>query len=345
MCALRSRCMTPASPRWRAGVLVYLSLMAHAAYAPAEPGLVRPVRQASALSGPGREPTLPKGAASASKSAMGARLTDAAIAASAATAATSVSAAPSSSDRAVPPQGCPESMARVGKFCIDRHEAHLVVTSADGSERAHPHYLRPPASGRWRAESTKGIYPQAYLSRNDAQRACAAAGKRLCSWLEWKRACQGPKWIDYPNPDADDPGACNVGKHHLLSELFPKVKAGRWDFFEHFNNPKLNQEPGYLARTGDHERCATADGVYDMVGNLHEWVADGVSTKFMQHYQSERIRRHDQPWRLGNAIFMGGFFSTQTEHGHGCHFTTIAHAAKYHDYSIGFRCCSDARKD
>jgi formylglycine-generating enzyme required for sulfatase activity len=124
--------------------------------------------------------------------------------------------------------------------------------------------------------------------------------------------------------------------------MFGDDKAGRWDFFKHFNSPKLNQEPGFLAKSGEYEGCGTPDGVYDLVGNLHEWVSTSVSTKFMQQYRRDPIRRHGQPWHLGNAIFMGGFFSTTTELGHGCHFTTIAHGPKYHDYSTGFRCCRDA---
>jgi hydroxymethylpyrimidine/phosphomethylpyrimidine kinase len=39
---------------------------------------------------------------------------------------------------------------------------------------------------------------------------------------------------------------------------------------------------------------------------------------------------------------MGGFFSTKSEHGDGCTFTTAAHDVRYHDYSTGFRCCRDA---
>jgi hypothetical protein len=46
--------------------------------------------------------------------------------------------------------------------------------------------------------------------------------------------------------------------------------------------------------------------------------------------------------RTGNAIFLGGFFSTTSEHGPGCEFVTIGHEASYHDYSTGFRCCRGA---
>jgi len=44
----------------------------------------------------------------------------------------------------------------------------------------------------------------------------------------------------------------------------------------------------------------------------------------------------------GHGIFMGGFFSTKSQHGAGCRFITIGHDPTYHDYSTGFRCCLGA---
>ena len=76
-----------------------------------------------------------------------------------------------------------------------------------------------------------------------------------------------------------------------------------------------------------------------MIGNLHEWVSDTITDDFVTALEAEGVERRKQPWREGNGVFMGGFFSTGSEHGPGCKFTTIAHEPTYHDYSIGFRCC------
>src|SRR5262249_10539064 len=38
-----------------------------------------------------------------------------------------------------PEPPCPEEMARIGRFCVDRWEAHLMVPGADGSLVPHPH--------------------------------------------------------------------------------------------------------------------------------------------------------------------------------------------------------------
>ena len=79
-----------------------------------------------------------------------------------------------------------------------------------------------------------------------------------------------------------------------------------------------------------------------MVGNLHEWVKDTVTDELVEQMEAESVERRKQPWRSGNGVFLGGFFSTSAEHGPGCTFTTIAHEPAYHDYSIGFRCCKAA---
>lgn len=84
-----------------------------------------------------------------------------------------------------------------------------------------------------------------------------------------------------------------------------------------------DDQPMTVAPGGSFDRCVSAFGVYDLHGNLHEWVADATAT--------------------GNGIFKGGFFVDAKLNGAGCLYATTAHARSYHDYSTGFRCCADAR--
>ncbi len=241
------------------------------------------------------------------------------------------------------PPPCPPGMVHIGRYCIDRFEAHLVVPAGDGTFRRHPYFERPPDGVAFEARSEEGAYPQAYISRKESEAACERAGKRLCSWLEWRRACQGPGWRRYPYAGGKRRGACNQAKKHLLHELFGKEGDVRtWEYDKHFNSPKLSQEPGYLSKGGEHADCVSADGVYDMVGNLHEWVSSMVTEEFVERMEEEDVPRIDQPWRVGNGMFLGGFYSTDGQHGPGCFYTTIAHEPRYHDYSTGFRCCADA---
>jgi sulfatase-modifying factor enzyme 1 len=235
---------------------------------------------------------------------------------------------------------CRDGMVLVERTCVDRYEAHLLETAADGSLSVHPPEQQPEKK-RYVAASSAGSKPQAYICQVDAAAACENAGKRLCSLKEWYRACTGSKPGNlYPYGAKYQAGRCNVGKPHLLSMLHGD-NVNNWSYRD-FNDPKLALTPGFLALTGEYADCESNEGVHDMVGNLHEWVADRVDAtlKFKLPVKAviqRRVGRH-----AGNGIFMGGFFSTMNQHGEGCTFATAAHDPHYHDYSTGFRCCEDA---
>jgi len=214
---------------------------------------------------------------------------------------------------------CPAGMVeipQVGKdrsFCIDRWEASLVEVGSAGEAPFSP--FVPVDGHRVRAVSTPNVLPQGYISAVQAADACKASGKRLCSLGEWRRACRGPERRAYGYGDRREPGRCNDRGKNPVITLYGR---GRWNWTT-MNRPELNQLDGTLARTGAHEGCTNGYGVYDMVGNLHEWVADRDGT------------------------FSGGYYQdvASVGHGEGCGYVTTAHEARYHDYSTGFRCCAD----
>ena len=211
---------------------------------------------------------------------------------------------------------CPRSMVEIeGRFCIDRYEATLMDVLPNGEERAHSPFTPVEDVARVRAVSSPNVFPQGYISAVEAQRACTASGKRLCRVQEWSKACRGPDTKSWGYGDRREPGRCNdQGKNPVLS-LYGR---GRWTW-KTMNQPDLNQQDNTLSRTGEHARCTNGYGVYDMVGNLHEWVADPGGT------------------------FYGGYYQdvSSVGHGEGCGYLTTAHEARYHDYSTGFRCCAD----
>jgi len=243
---------------------------------------------------------------------------------------------------AAPGARCPSDMADLGLYCVDRWEAHLAEQTADGSLRPHPPEERPDPARRWIAVSAPAVLPQAYVSRDEAARACEAAGKRLCTRAEWRRACRRGGVDAFPYGPREVEGACNTGKPYLLASMFPE-RGFHYRYEEEFNSPKLALEPGFLEQTGARPRCVSELGVHDMVGNLHEWVSDTVGSALLAELEGDGIRRQWQPSALGNGVFMGGFHGTKNQHGPGCHFVTVAHDVGYHDYSTGFRCCRAAR--
>lgn len=236
---------------------------------------------------------------------------------------------------------CPAEMAHLGRFCVDRWEASLAELAADGTERAHPHSERPVAGVRYAARSHPGVLPQGYVNQLEAAAACEAAGKRLCTLREWYRACAGPQGTVYPYGPSLERGACNSGKAHLLGQLFGRDPRA-WSYDAHFNSPRLLREPGFLAPTGEYERCVSVEGIHDLVGNLHEWVSDRVDHELPRKIPLNAEIQRKIPKNFAHGIFMGGFFSTTSEHGRGCLFLTPGHEPEYHDYSTGFRCCRDA---
>jgi len=237
------------------------------------------------------------------------------------------------------PSYCPPEMAFTAGTCMDRYEARLLERGEDGSLTPFSPVARPK-QGTFVAESRAGVRPQAYISQVEAASACQNAGKRLCSVTEWYRACRGEQNTLYPYGPKYVRGRCNVGKPHLLSILHGSNPLA-WSYETAFNDPELDRRPGFLAETGEYSGCVTSAGAFDLVGNLHEWVADRVDASMAQKMPLRPGIRARLGKNHGKGVFMGGFFSTTDEHGNGCEFVTMAHEPRYHDYSTGFRCCKD----
>lgn len=144
-------------------------------------------------------------------------------------------------------------------------------------------------------------------SWSDANAACAAAGKRLCSQGEWLAACQGA--------DAtDDDGDGSVFGDFIEGRLYPYGQYHReamcWD--------SGDQDAGGPRASGTMPGCRTPSGIYDQAGNLQEWV--GV-----------------QP---SEALLAGGawFYGDQAN----CGASYDNFGPDYSNRATGFRCCADA---
>ena len=109
----------------------------------------------------------------------------------------------------------------------------------------------------------KGALPQLVDSWFHAAQLCAAQGKRLCSKTEWANACRGEK--DPRFASSDDPFAlieqpfgrrfCNT----TGSEDAPVATLS--------SDPVLNRAP-----SGSYPNCEGGTEVYDLTGNVREWV-------------------------------------------------------------------------
>jgi formylglycine-generating enzyme required for sulfatase activity len=144
--------------------------------------------------------------------------------------------------------GPKDEMVRVGPICVDKYEAS--VWSEPGGHgvqypQSDPRYPATfPVNGNWTeplyAASVKGVAPAVFITWFQAQQACALAGKRLLTNAEWQMAAAG---TPDPGVNGDGINTCNTNT------------------------------PGPLP-TGSSVNCVSKWGVYDMVGNVGEWVAD-----------------------------------------------------------------------
>jgi formylglycine-generating enzyme required for sulfatase activity len=213
-----------------------------------------------------------------------------------------------------------------GRMCVDRYEGALRLIEPDGGEAVWPYNTPVDAvdASAIRAVVAHGEKPQGYISYVQAEAACKASGKRLCTRDEWTAACRGRPEHDYVYPYGNtyDPTACNEGRPSPIMTLFgpsPTYSSAE------LNDPRCDALDGGLAKGGEHPLCVSPYGAFDMHGNIHEWVDDPSNVN------------------PGNGSFMGGYFVDAKVNGPGCTYRTTAHQKTYHDYSTGFRCCADPR--
>jgi formylglycine-generating enzyme required for sulfatase activity len=189
-------------------------------------------------------------------------------------------------------KGCPSGMVRVHDTCVDRFEA----------------------------PNRKGAKPLAMQSANDAQAWCSAHGKRLCTEDEWISACESDEHRAYPYGAERVDGRCNDDKPWKQVD---EATLNKWPAAE----AQAHAKDLYQATSsGSRRKCVSADGVYDMTGNLEEWVV--------------RTREHanDWPFILAGCYWSGCYGGGKPT----CHSTNNAHGPEFRFYETGFRCCKDA---
>jgi serine/threonine protein kinase/formylglycine-generating enzyme required for sulfatase activity len=92
-----------------------------------------------------------------------------------------------------------------------------------------------------------GALPTVNVSWEEAERACAKAGKRLCTEEEWEKACKGPGNARFPYGNAFEASVCNT-------------------------DDTEGQGLG-LAESGRFTRCRSGYNVADLSGNVAEWTS------------------------------------------------------------------------
>lgn len=98
-----------------------------------------------------------------------------------------------------------------------------------------------------------GEYPVTNVTWYEAKALCESVGKRLCTDTEWVMACRGPQGLRFPYGPVYDGTKCNSE-----SRVDAPMRIG--------DTPKT---------------CVSGYGVYDLNGNVWEWVGTTVEEGVM----------------------------------------------------------------
>jgi formylglycine-generating enzyme required for sulfatase activity len=171
---------------------------------------------------------------------------------------------------------CPEGMILVeGDYCPVL--GHVCLKELDGEVERCAQYAAPPICegsvqkkrfciDRFEYPNLEGVRPAVMVSWHEAQDACEAEGKRLCTGSEWTLACEGSERVPYPYGYTRDASACNIDRPHADVDVAalenPRMVASEV--------ARLDQR----VPSGQMTRCKSSYGVQDMTGNVDEWVVN-----------------------------------------------------------------------
>lgn len=184
-------------------------------------------------------------------------------------------------------QPCPDDMVFIpeGHFCIDTYEA----------------------------PNQKGAYPLYAQTAYQGEVYCQQQNKQLCTNSRWMQACMGPNHKTYPYGNVYHRGTCNDDKVGWTPVPWLTMGTPAWNKWcqAHYKG-----EP-----SGSHNTCMSDYGVFDLTGNVAEWVRE---PKVQYRYV------------VKGGYWYGVLVGTPT-----CGFSNIGHSPLFNSYEFGFRCCKD----
>jgi len=230
---------------------------------------------------------------------------------------------------------CPENMTLVTQalvpFCVDMYEASVgdscTYTEPTSVEQTELNLVDNDCV----PVSEPNMLPWRFVTQQQAQRACSRADKRLLTAGEWYKAALG-------TPD-------------------PK---GGW--LEDHCNVARNRADG-ADGTGAGIRCVSDAGVYDMVGNVWEWVEETVhegnwdgrllpqggfvsgadidGIAYETSSAQQELFNQDRFWSdstIHAGVMRGGYFASNG--GAGVFATYAASPPTFSGDAVGFRCAT-----
>jgi len=199
---------------------------------------------------------------------------------------------------------------RVASFHLDQHEVtnaqYLVFCEATG--RKLPIFWELE---RFRSGPNFPDHPVVGVSNGDAKAYAKWIGRRLPTEAEWEFAARGGL----------------AGKKYDTGDDLPDSSA----------NTKSAKLGGPVAVASFRPN---AYGLYDMVGNVREWVSDYYSDSYFAESPEDNPTGPEKGTQ--RVIKGGGWFS-----GTGCNRVHVrnALAGSWGDFNVGFRCARDVERN
>lgn len=167
--------------------------------------------------------------------------------------------APSTEEAALPAADplsetlCPPGMAWI-------RGDHCAASGQDGRCRVP---LRPVAvcMDEFEYPNQVGVHPAVMLDVPSAKRLCAAEGKRMCLDAEWTFACRSTRQA----------AACNAGRTEKVVRVQHLQQSDRV-------SEELAAQDG--RRRSDVSACVSDSRVFDLLGNVQEWVQSEHQTAY-----------------------------------------------------------------
>jgi hypothetical protein len=234
----------------------------------------------------------------------------------------------SSTPREEPAPACPAGMVEVeGEYCPAAEQLCRRMVDPKHPERDRceefspnvrclgPTVHRHLCIDRYEWPNQAGVKPDIGMDWNHANEQCRSAGKRLCTDTEWTLACEGQERMPYPYGYVRNAEACNIDRPYIVPD------DDKWA-----NLKTRAEEAARLDQrdpSGSRESCVSPYGVYDMTGNVDEWVLN------------EKGNEKEKPYVSG---LKGGYWGPVRDR---CRPMTTDHNQWHTGYQIGFRCCED----
>ena len=214
----------------------------------------------------------------------------------------------------------PRHQVDLDAFYIDKHEVtngrYRQFVKATGHRI--PQHPKNPARTLWKGDQVSEAVaerPVVNVDWHDAAAYCAWAGKRLPTEAEWEKAAKGTEDRRFPW------GNVEPTAKHL-----------------NFNQQWIGEKT--LMPVGSYEAGKSPYGVYDMAGNVWEWVADWYDPAY---YEKSPAKNPPGPVTGTDKVLRSSGWAVETPLVRI--FTRVKSDPLIRNESTGFRCAMDAPRN